>query len=259
MGMLRALAEAGIRPDFIVGTSIGAFNGSVVAAETASHAVERLTELWTEITGAKLFASGIGQRMKNLAFMRPAIHSTDELREMLLRVHGADTKIEDLRTPFQCVAASIEGASEHWFTEGPLVDALLASSAIPVLLGPVEIDGEHFYDGGLVNSIPIDRAIELGATTVYALQVGRVEVPLRPPRRLHEAALLSFEIARRHRFRTGITRLPGNVELHVLPSGNPLEFSDRRQLKWRDTTATGELIDAAYRASVAYLDESGRP
>ncbi len=256
--MLRALEEAGIRPDLIVGTSVGAFNGSVVAADAGSRAVQRLTDLWTEIAGARLFASGIAQRIKNLAFMRPAIHSTDQLREMLEGVHGADTRIEDLPIPFQCVASSIESASEHWFTLGPLVDALLASSAIPVLLEPVEIDGEHFYDGGLVNSIPIDRALDLGATTVFALQVGRVEVPLRPPRRLHEAALLSFEIARRHRFRTGIRRLPGGVELHILPSGNPLDFDDRRQLKWRDTSATHELIDAAYRASRAYLEKGGR-
>ncbi|MCP5069639.1 MAG: patatin-like phospholipase family protein [bacterium] len=257
VGMLRALEEADIRPDLIVGTSVGAFNGSVVAADAGSGAVQRLTDLWIEIAGARLFASGIAQRIKNLAFMRPAIHSTDQLREMLQSLHGADTRIEDLRIPFQCVASSIESASEHWFTQGPLVDALLASSAIPVLLEPVEIEGEHFYDGGLVNSIPIDRAIDLGATTVFALQVGRVEAPLRPPRRLHEAALLSFEIARRHRFRTGIRRLPGDVELHVLPSGNPLEFDDRRQLKWRDTSTTSELIDAAYRASRAYLKNLG--
>lgn len=255
--MLRALEKAGIRPDLIVGTSIGAFNGSVVAADAGSGAIQHLTELWTKIAGARLFASGIGQRMRNLAFMRPAIHSSDQLREMLERVHGGDTRIEELTIPFQCVASSIESAAEHWFTQGPLVDALLASSAVPVLLPPVEIDGEHFYDGGIVNSIPIDRAIELGATTVFALQVGRVEVPLRPPRRLHEAALLSFEIARRHRFRSAIRRLPDGVELHVLPSGNPLEFDDRRQLKWRDTTETGELIDVAYRASLAYLDEAG--
>jgi NTE family protein len=256
--MLQALEDAGIRPDLIVGTSIGAFNGSVVAAEPGSGAIKRLTELWTEIAGARLFASGIGQRVKNLAFMRPAIHSSEELRQLLEEVHSPDAQIEDLKIPFQCVASSIENAAEHWFTDGPLVDALLASSAIPVLLGPVEIDGEHFYDGGIVNSIPIDRAIELGATTVYALQVGRIEVPLRPPRRLHEAALLSFEIARRHRFRRGVKNLPDGVELHVLPSGNPLEFDDRRQLKWRDTGGTGGLIDAGRRASSTYLAEAGR-
>ena len=61
-------------------------------------------------------------------------------------------------------AASIERAAEHWFTEGPLVPAILASAAVPGLLPPAEVDGEHFLDGGLVNSIPVGRAVELGAT-----------------------------------------------------------------------------------------------
>ncbi|MDJ0954775.1 MAG: patatin-like phospholipase family protein [Acidimicrobiia bacterium] len=258
VGMLKALEEAGVRPDLIVGTSIGAFNGSVVAADTGPGAIRRLTDLWNQIAGARLLSSGAAQRLKNLAFMRPAIHSSDELREMLESVHGRDATIEDLEIPFQCVASSIENAAEHWFTEGPLVEALLASSAIPVLLAPVEIGGEHFYDGGIVNSIPIDRAIELGATTVFALQVGRVEVPLRPPGRLHEAALLSFEIARRHRFRRAMRDFADDVELHLLPSGNPLGFDDRRQLRWRDTTGTSELINSAYLASSAYLKEALR-
>ena len=257
VGMLRALDEAGIRPDVVLGTSVGAFNGSVVADDPGPGAVERLSGLWTGLEDADLFKSGLGQRLRNLAFLRPAIHGSDELRGMLEDIHGAGKRIQDLAVPFQCVASSIENAAEHWFTEGPLVAALLASSAIPVLMAPVEIDGEHFYDGGLVNSIPIDRALELGASTVFVLQVGRVEAPLRPPRRLHEAALLSFEIARRHRFRTGIRRLPSDVQLHVLPSGNPISFDDRRQMRWRDAAGTTRLIDGAHKASVEYLASVG--
>src|SRR5436853_478438 len=83
---------------------------------------------------------------------------------------------------------------------GVLVPAVLASCAVPGLLPPVEVDGEHYFDGGLVHSIPVGRAIELGARTVYVLQVGRIERPLAPPRRLWEVGLVAFEIARRHRF-----------------------------------------------------------
>ncbi len=257
VGMLRALDEAGVRPDLVLGTSIGAFNGSVVADVPGSQAVERLTRLWNDIADGDLFKTALVDRLRNLTAFRPSIHATESLRGVLADVHGPDRLIEDLSIPFQCVASSIEHAAEHWFEKGPLVPALLASSALPVLLPPVEIDGEHFYDGGLVNSIPIDRAVELGATTIYALQVGRIESPLRPPRRLYEAALISFEIARRHRFGTGLRRLPDDIELHVLPSGNPVEFDDRRQLRWRDTTLTEPLIDGAYRASSRYLAEAG--
>ena len=154
---------------------------------------------------------------------------------MLEKIHGPYRKIEDLEIPFQCVAASIERTAEKWFSEGPLIDALLASSAVPALFPPVEIAGEHYYDGGLVNSIPVDRAVKLGASRVFVLQVGRVESSLRVPERLHEAALISFEIARRHRYAAQIEDMPEGVEVHVLPSGNTVDFDDRRQLRWSDT------------------------
>ena len=79
---------------------------------------------------------------------------------------------------FQVCAASIERAAEHWFDSGPLVDAVVASAAVPGLLPPAKIGDEHFLDGGIVNSIPLGRAVQLGATRVFVLQVGRIERPL---------------------------------------------------------------------------------
>lgn len=131
---------------------------------------------------------------------------------------------------------------------------LLASSSIPGLFPPVEVNGEHYYDGGLVNSVPISRAIELGATTLYVLQVGRVEQPLTVPKRWYEAGLVAFEISRRHRFATLNDQLPDGVTLHLLPSDNRLEPDDRRQLNWSDFGDTDMLIDNARVAATSYLD-----
>ena len=254
VGMLQALDESGITPDMILGTSIGAFNGSIIADQPGSEGVARLADLWTELTEAELFRGGFLDRVINVATMQPGLHSTDELRLVLEQVHGPAKKIEKLATPFQCVAASIEKAGEHWFKEGPLVEALLASAAVPALFPPMEIDGEHFYDGGLVNSVPLDRAVQLGADVIYVLQVGRIEAPLRPPERLHESALIAFEIARRHMFARALANMPDHVELHVLPSGNPVQFDDRRQMKWKDVADTAELIKLGYDATSGYLE-----
>ena len=255
--MLRDLDEAGIQPDIILGTSIGAFNGSVIADDPGPAGVQRLTDFWEELTGAGLFQTSLLSRMKNVTTLQPAIHRSAGLQLALEHIHGMDKRIEDLQVPFQCVAASIERAAEHWFTKGSLIPALLASSAVPVLFPPVEIEGEHFYDGGLVNSVPLTRAVDQGASVIYVLQVGRLEAPLRPPRRLYEAALISFEIARRNRYATAMENLPPDVAVHVLPSGNPVEFDDRRQLRWRDTGDTSDLIDGAYTVSGTYLKENG--
>lgn len=254
VGMLRALVDAGIRPDLILGTSIGAFNGAAFAADPTPAGIETLHRLWADVAASDLLDANVFDRVRNAARLRVAIQDPEPLRDMLEQMLLART-FEELAVDFQCVAASIERAAEHWFTEGDLIEALLASAAVPTLFPPVEIDGEHFYDGGLVNSVPVDRAVELGATEIYVLQVGRLEQPLRAPTKFYEPAILAFEIARRHRFGSIRDRIPAGVELHILPSANDVEFDDPRQLKWSDLGETGTLIDGAYNASTMYLDE----
>ena len=156
--MLMALDDAGVAPDVVLGTSIGALNGSVIADGPGPVGVKRLADFWEEASGADLFRGNLVGRMKNVATLKPSIHETAEIRTILEHLHSPDKLIEDLATPFQCVAASIERAAEHWFTSGPLIDAVLASSAIPALFPPYKIGHEHFYDGGLVNSVPLTRA-----------------------------------------------------------------------------------------------------
>ncbi|MBV8710598.1 MAG: patatin-like phospholipase family protein [Solirubrobacterales bacterium] len=162
--------------------------------------------------------------------------------------------------PFQCVAASIERAAEHWFDRGPLVDVVLASCAVPGILPPVPIDGEHFIDGGIVNSIPVSRAVALGARKIYVLQVGRLEQPLSPPRRPWEVGLVAFEVARRHRFAHDLHSLPDDVELHVLPTGGsaaPAYNDLSGQFRIRRIIGTIQRqIDSAYEASLRYLTQS---
>jgi NTE family protein len=253
VGMLRALDEAGITPDLILGTSIGAMNGAVAADLPGPAGVEKLASVWEEMGRSEMLQGSRLDRLKRAATLRPALHDPSELRAMVESSHESGRQIEDLTIPFQCVAASIERAAEHWFVRGSLVDALMASAAVPGLFPPVEIGDEHFYDGGLVNSIPLTRAVDLGVGVVYVLQVGRFESPLRPPERLYEVAMVSFEIARRHRFATALENLPEGVDVHLLPSGNPVAFDDRSQLKWRDVSGTSNLIEGAYRASIDYL------
>jgi NTE family protein len=257
VGMIQALDESGVVPDLILGTSIGAFNGAVIAGHPGPEGVARLTGFWREVTGADLFQTGLLDRAKRVATLKPALHDTEDLRRLVQHAIAPGTRIEDLQTPFQCVAASIEKSAEHWFSTGSLVDAVLASSAVPALFPPMEIDGEHFYDGGLVDSVPLGRAVQLGADVVYVLQVGRLEYPLRPPKRLYEAGLISFEIARRHRFASAMANLPQGVDVHLLPTGNPVAWDDRRQLRWSDTGGIEERMTGAYDAAIEYLSEAG--
>ena len=253
VGMLRALLEAGITPDLVVGTSVGAVNGAFLSADPTLAATVRLEALWRQLAAeGGVFSGSLMERVGTAVRSRTHLHRRGPLRA-LLDEHLPVRLIEDLAVPFQCVAASIERAAEHWFEAGSLTDAVLASTAVPGLLAPVEIDGEHFLDGGLVNSIPVSRAVELGARTVYVLHVGRIEQPLTAPRRPWEVALVAFEIARRHRFATDMARLPDSVTVHVLPSGGE-ETKGLAQLRYRDTSKVATRVQRAYEATTAYLD-----
>jgi NTE family protein len=127
---------------------------------------------------------------------------------------------------------------------------------VPGLLPPVVIEGEHFLDGGLVHSIPVGRAVALGAETVYVLHVGRIEQPLTAPQRPWQVATVAFEIARRHRFFEDMSTLGGDVKVHVLPAGadGPSPKGDLSPLRYRDASRIDVHIQRAYKASVSYLE-----
>jgi NTE family protein len=251
VGMLRALSEAGVRPDLVVGTSIGAINGVLVAADP-SGAAARLSQMWQGDELRLAFSERLWGRAVRLVRSGTHLHSFEPLRRLLANtLPGAD--FADLELPFQCVAASIEKATAHWFSSGPVVPAVMASCAVPGLLPPVEIDGGHYFDGGLVDSIPVGRAVALGASTVYVLHVGRIESPLAVPTRPWQVGLVAFEIARRHRFHEDMSSLPDDVQVHVLPTGGDRLPPGLSQFRYRDRDRVGQSIERAYIASATYL------
>ncbi|RKR88192.1 NTE family protein [Micromonospora pisi] len=251
VGMLRALFRAGIRPDLVIGTSIGAVNGALVAADPTEAVTNRLVRLWASPEASEVYGDSVARQLRRFA-ARTHLHSPRPLRRLLESEIGERTTFADLKVPFRCCAASIERAAEHWFSSGPVVDAVLASASVPGLLPPSEIDGEHFVDGGIVNSIPIGEAVDCGAKQIFVLQVGRIERPLSPPRRPWEIAQVAFEIARRHRFAREMAALPDDVDVHVLPTGGS-QPRDDTPWAYRDMAAVGRRISRAYTASRRYL------
>jgi NTE family protein len=258
VGMLRALLERGITPDLVLGTSVGALNGALVAREPRLPVIERLTDLWAETARSRdVYGDRPLRTVRRAVATGTHIYSARPLTQRLEDELG-DTTFEDLEVRLQVCAASIERSAEHWFDSGPLVPAIVASAAVPGLLPPAEVETEwgveHFLDGGIVNSIPVGRAVALGATRVFVLQVGRVDRPLSVPTRPWEVARVSFEVARRHRFTRELSEIPDDVEAHVLPAAGT-SAKDDSMLAFRDFSSVQRRIDASYDAALAYLDE----
>ena len=251
--MARALLAEGVLPDMIFGTSIGAINGAALAADPTPAGAAELLATWGELARHDVLGGSLLARLVQLTRSGTSLHGNGELRRLLRDRLPART-FGDLTVPFECVAAHIERANEHWFTSGDLVDAVLASCALPGVFPPVEIDGAHFFDGGLVNSIPLERAVRHGADTVWVLHVGRLEETLTAPRNPWEVGFVAFEIGRRHRFHTDLARVPEHVRVHVLPTGQPQRHAATwTNLRYRDRRRIGDRAQRAHDATLAYL------
>jgi NTE family protein len=253
VGMLQALAEHGVEPELVLGTSVGAINGAAYACDPGRPAAERLAEMWAELGSSDVFGGNVVSQVATLARSGTHLYGNEALRA-LLATHLTVGRIEDLAVPFQCVAACVERAAAHWFTSGPLAEAVLASCAVPALLPPVRIGAEHFLDGGLVDSLPVGRAVALGATEIYALHVGRLEQPLEAPRWPWEVASVAFEIARRSRFTDAMGALPTGVNVHVLPTGT--ERTPIANIRFRSGRQIPGRIERARAAASAYLRDA---
>ncbi len=258
VGMIKALADAGIQPDLVVGTSIGAINGAVVASGPLHEMASRLEGMWGELTSRGVLRESFFSRIANIARHRTHLHTNDAMRDLLLDWLPVST-FEEMSVPFQCSAACVELSSEWWFETGPLIDAVLSSCAVPGLLPPVEVNGKHYIDGGVVNSIPISRALELGASTIYVLHVGNIDAPLRLPRNAWDVAFVAFEISRRHRFHRDMENLPEGIDLHVLPTGldTHAKFNDPSKLRYNHSASIRSGIERAHEESAKYLADHG--
>jgi NTE family protein len=258
VGMLRALFERGILPDLVLGTSVGALNGAMVASDPSSAVIDRLIGLWQQASQTReVYGDRPLRTVRRAVTTRTHIYSAEPLKERL-RDELGDVTFEELPVQFQVCAASIERAAEHWFSTGPVVEAVIASAAVPGLLPPARIGDEHFLDGGIVNSIPVGRAVQLGATRIFVLQVGRIDRPLVAPTKPWEVARVSFEIARRHRFAREMAELPPDVDAHVLPAAGT-SARDDSMFAYRDFSKVQDRIDATYQATLDYLDAWGSP
>jgi NTE family protein len=250
VGQLRALFERGIVPDVVIGCSVGALNGAAIADDPTLDGVGRLDELWRSLAGKDIFpTSNIAQRGP-WRFVRNGLSAYgDEGLQALVSWLRIRT-FEEAKLPFWVVATSLRQGVERWFNHGDMTRPLLASSALPGVFPPVNIDGEDYIDGGVVNNVPISKAFELKARKVYVLDVGNIERERPTAKRPYEVLMQAVSIARAHRFRMEREQVPDKVELVRLPA------PEVGKLRYDDFTRSTELIERAYQASKTFLDQT---
>lgn len=249
VGMLQAVLDHGIVPDELVGCSAGAINAAMVAADPTPEGVARLRELWTDTTNEIVGPVSRLDGVRLLTHRGAALQSNDGLRR-LLRAHLPHVRFEDFRVPFHVVTTSLRTNSERWFSSGDVVEPILASAALPAVFPPVRIDGDVLVDGGVLNNVPLSKALELRADRIVVFHVGNFSRPRPQPKRPVDVLLHAFSVTRSYRFESEVNQpMPPGVELTVLPSVNP------GKLRYNDFSRSAELIEQGRAAVAAFLDE----
>jgi NTE family protein len=173
--------------------------------------------------------------------------TNDRIRR-LIETTVAERRFEEFARPLHVVATSLRTGRPAWFEKGPVVEPILASAALPAILPPVEIDGEPYIDGAVVDNVPISRAFDLGVERVVVLHVGNFERPRPNPQRPLDVLLQAFSIARNERFARESELQHPEVELVVLPGVDP------GPIKRNDFSKTANLITRAHAAAAGFLD-----
>jgi NTE family protein len=245
VGMLQALTEAGICPDLLIGTSVGAVNAAFMAADPCREGAARLGEIWRGLRRQDIFPLSPWSSARGLLGGSNHVISNACLRTVLER-HLPYDRLEDAAIPVHVITTELKTGRAVLMSSGPAVPALLASTAIPGIFPPVTIGRREFIDGGVANHTPIAGAIELGATRIYVLPVGHPWVRREPTNALGMAlhALARFM---EQRLDAEVAAYGRMAEIHVLPTldavaASPADFSHTDELMTRGCRSARKYI-----------------
>jgi NTE family protein len=248
VGMLHALYERRIAPDFIVGASAGALNGAFVAArpQTVTTANE-LAEIWAELSRGKVFPLNPLTGLFGFAGLRRHMVPDSGLRALIAE-HLTQDQLEELPIRLHVIATDVLTGTEVRLSRGPLPDAILASAAIPGVLPSISWGGRELMDGGVANNTPISHAVELGARRVYVLATGQTCELATAPRGALGMVVHATNLLVQRRLVDDIARYRDAAELIVLSPPcpvrvQPMDFSRAESLIEQALDESRRLLD----------------
>lgn len=233
VGMLQALTETGIRPDLLIGTSAGAVNAAWMAARPDHDGAMELGVIWMSLRRHDIFPLSPWLGARGLLGRSNHLISNTNLRTVL-ETHIPYERLEDATVPVHIITTDLKTGRAVVYSSGPVVQALLASTAIPGVFPPVTIGRRELVDGGVANHTPVTTAIELGASEVYVLPVGYPWLRQEPT---NAFGMALYALARfiEQKLDAEVAMNGHRAEIHVLPTldvpaVSPADFSQTKEL-----------------------------
>jgi len=250
VGMLRELLDHGVRPGCVIGASAGAINAAYFAGRPDGDGVAMLELLWCRIRRRDIMPLTMLGLLEMMLSRRSHLVDAAPLR-MLLEKNLSFARVEHAAIPLHIVATDMQSGKEIILSSGSLVDAVLASAAIPGVFPPVRIGGLDLVDGGVANNTPISVAIALGATRVVVLPTGFACALHKPPGNAIAQAMHALTLVIARQLARDLESYSSRAEIFVVPPLCPLDVSPY------DYTQCDRLIERAAAKTHAWLNEGG--
>jgi NTE family protein len=256
VGVLQGLFEAGVEPPTaIVAVSVGALNGSAIAAYPSLAGVMMLRELWVSPQAQAVFrAHPLGVILSSLRRERISALPQDNVRRLVERAEGLTgfVTFEQLRLPLAVVATDFNSGRRAVFRSGALKPALLASTAIPGLFPSVVIGGREHLDGGVVDNTPLDIAIEDGARDIVAISLMAGGEQEKLPGTWPELIARTLQLTLHHQMLSEYERLRDHARMVVLcPVTSPTATWQMKRMHLE------AVMESSREATVALLARRG--
>ena len=246
---MKALFEAGVRPDLVAGTSVGALNACHIAFNPTLEGVENLERIWRNLGEDDLFPGGRFRASWARMFVRGSrVFENSGIERLITSTLGPDARIEEAAIPLGIVTTDLITGDERVFTSGPLLKPVLASTSMPGVFPPVEIEGRMYTDGGVSNNVPIGPAVEMGASVAWVLNSTSHRAQHRPLNRPMDYFFHAFTLARAQRLALDLKHYVDKIRLIVVP---PVELDFF--VPFASMEFTHELIDRGYKHTKKFL------
>jgi NTE family protein len=249
VGMLRTLVAAGIVPDLIVGSSVGAINGAYLAGAPTVEGVAKLQSIWQGLRRDDVFPI-TARGLLTFPLHRDYLVDPSGLRR-LIAASLPYKLLEAAAIPIHIVATDLLGGGAVRLSSGPAVEAILASCAIPAAFPPVSVNKKLLIDGAIASNSPIRAAVELGAARVILLPTGFACATDKAPGSAIASALHAITLLVANQLVNELERLKDAAELVTVPPLCPLLVSPY------DFSRAVDLIDRAAAQTQAWLDKGG--
>jgi len=249
VGMLAELIANGLRPDLVVGVSAGALNGAFLAYDPTATMIERMSALWARVRTRDVLGLSWGSLL-GLVGLRGHLAHSQGVRSLLER-ELPYRRFEATQVPLHVVAAEQRTGEEVLLSAGDVIDAVLASTAIPGVYPAVFVAGQALVDGVVATGTPISTAVRLGANRLIVVPCGFTCVGRAIPKHPIGRAMHAFALLGARQLRSDFANFAERVELRLVPPLCPLSQSPY------DYSQGAALIAAAREATRRWLDSGG--